>query len=145
MGRIGRCPSPTLVRADVRDELVPAVSDPISPSAALSDPPKGGSSLLGAMVIVARHRGIHLSEAQLRRDHRLGPGEPALEEALRIARASGMRAVTTRLKFRDLMQLGAARPAILLLKNGSAMILLRSEPEAQPPHVVLPDPRARVS
>jgi ATP-binding cassette, subfamily B, bacterial HlyB/CyaB len=36
----------------------------------------------------------------------------------------------------------AALPAILLLKNGSAMVLVRSEPKAQPPHVVLQDPAA---
>ncbi|HMD65594.1 MAG TPA: peptidase domain-containing ABC transporter [Stellaceae bacterium] len=96
--------------------------------------------MLGALAIVARHRGIHLSPVQLRRDHRLGPGEPSVQELLDIARASGMRAVSARLKFPDLMRLGAALPAILLLKNGSPMVLLRGEPQAQPPHVVLQDP-----
>ena len=98
--------------------------------------------MLGALAIVARHRGIHLSPAQLRREHRLGSGEPSLQQLLDIARASGMRAAATRLKFRDLMSLGAALPAILLLKNGTAMALLRCEPQAQPPQVVLHDPTA---
>jgi subfamily B ATP-binding cassette protein HlyB/CyaB len=101
-----------------------------------------GASLLGALVIVARHRGIHLSEAQLRRDHRIGPGGPTPDELLRIARAAGMRALATRLGFRDLMQMGPAAPAILLLKNGSAMVLLRVERKAQPPHLVVQDPAA---
>ena len=96
--------------------------------------------MLGALAIVARHRGIHLSPVQLRRDHRLAPGEPSLQKMLDIARASGLRAVATRLRFRNLMRLGPALPAILLLKNGSTMVLLQSEPRAQPAHVIVQDP-----
>src|SRR5262249_36769732 len=128
------CP---LMRADVQEPLVLASHDPPQ-----SAPAKAGSSLLGALVIVARHRGIHLSQSQLHRDHRLGPGDPLTTELLQIAQARGMRAVATRLKFRDLMRLAGALPAILLLKNGSAMVLLRSEPQAQLPHVVAQDPAA---
>ncbi len=100
------------------------------------------ASLLGALVIVARHRGIHLSQTQLRRDHRLATGEPSPEQLLDIARANGLRALATRLNSRDLMQMGPALPAILLLKNGIAMVLLRVERKAQPPHVVVQDPGA---
>jgi hypothetical protein len=35
-----------------------------------------GATMLGALAIVSRYRGVHLSPVQLRRDHRLGPGEP---------------------------------------------------------------------
>jgi subfamily B ATP-binding cassette protein HlyB/CyaB len=104
--------------------------------------PGAAASLLGALVIVARHRGIHLSQTQLRRDHRLTAGEPSREQLLEIARANGLRALATRLGFRDLMQMGPALPAVLLLKNGSAMVLLRVEGKAQPPHVVVQDPAA---
>ena len=114
-------------------------ADPELPEAVAGE---AAASMLGALAIVARHRGIHLSPVQLRRDHRLAPGEPSLQKLLDIARASGLRAVATRLKFRDLMRLGAALPAILLLKNGSPMVLLRSEPRAQPPHLVVQDPSA---
>jgi ATP-binding cassette subfamily B protein len=100
------------------------------------------SSMLGALVIVARQRGIHLSQAQLRRDHQIGPGEPSPQALLQIARTSGMRVVRTRLEFRDLMQMREALPAILLLKNGNAMVLLRGETQAQPPYLVVQDPRA---
>src|ERR1700747_2796297 len=96
--------------------------------------PAAGAALLGALAIAARHRGIHLSPAQLRRDHRLGPAEPSPKKLLDIARASGLRAVATELKFDDLMRLGPALPAILLLKNGSPMVLLHSERHAEPPH-----------
>ena len=102
----------------------------------------GAASLLAALVIVARYRGIHLSQTQLRRDHRLAPGELSPDQLVDIARANGMRALTTRLSFGDLMRMGAALPAILLLKNGSAMVLLQVERKAQPPHVVVQDPVA---
>jgi len=38
--------------------------------------PGAGTSLLGALAIVARHRGVHLSPAQLRRDHRIEADGP---------------------------------------------------------------------
>jgi ATP-binding cassette subfamily B protein len=100
------------------------------------------ASLLGALVIVARHRGIHLSQAQLRRDHLIGSDGPTSQQVLEIARANAIRALAARLTFRDLMQAAPALPLILLLKNGSAMVLLRVEPNAQPPHVVVEDPAA---
>src|SRR5215472_11455133 len=100
------------------------------------------SSLLGALVVVARHRGIHLSEGQLRRDHQVGPDGPTPEEFLDIVRAHDMRALATKLTFRDLMQAGPALPFILLMKNGSAMVLVQAEAQAQPPHVVIHDPVA---
>jgi len=43
--------------------------------------PTAGASLLGALVIVARHRGIHLSQAQLRRDHQITADDPAPRRA----------------------------------------------------------------
>ena len=119
-----------------------AIEVPKTSSATPRDVGTTRSSMLGALVIVARHRGIHLSLAQLGRDHRLGPGEPSPEQLLQIARANGMRAVATRLKFSELMQMKAALPAILLLKNGNAMVLLRADPQAQPPLVVVQDPSA---
>jgi len=106
------------------------------------EPRLAGASLLEALTIAARRRGIHLSAVQLRRDHRLGPDDPTPGALLAIARANGLRAVATRCTFARLVQMGAALPAILLLKNGSAMVLVRSEPKAQPPHVVLHDPVA---
>jgi ATP-binding cassette, subfamily B, bacterial HlyB/CyaB len=104
--------------------------------------PGSGASLLGALAIVARHRGIHLSPAQLRRDHRIAADGPTPAELPRIARAVGLRPLATRLGFNDLMQLGRALPAILLLKNGCGMVVLRVEAKAQPPHIVVQDPAA---
>ena len=104
--------------------------------------PGAGTSLLGALAIVARHRGVHLSPAQLRRDHRIEADGPAPEEIPRIARTNGLRALVSQLDFDDLLRLGPALPIILLLKNGSAMVLRRAEAEAQPPHIVVEDPAA---
>ena len=101
-----------------------------------------GASLLDALVLVARYRGIHLSTTQLRRDHLIGRDGPSLDQLLQIARANRMRVATARFSFDKLMRLGAALPAILLLKNGNAMVLLRTEDKAQPPHAVLQDPAA---
>jgi ATP-binding cassette subfamily B protein len=100
------------------------------------------SSLLGALVIAARYRGLHFSVEQLIRDHRLGPGEPSVEELLRIARGCGLRAISVTLGWDNLLRMGSALPVVLLLKNGSAMVLLRADTQGQPPRVVLQDPNA---
>ena len=104
----------------------------------------GGSSLLGSFVIAARQRGVHLSVAQLIRDHQLPSGEVSTAQLLRIADATGLRAKVTRLRWGSLIKLGTALPAIVLLRNGSAMVLLRihRENQARPPIVVLQDPNA---
>ena len=108
--------------------------------------PRGAAapSLLGGLVIAARHRGIHLSTTQLIRDHQLGSGEVSTAQLIRIAQAAGLRAKATTLRWAALVKMGTALPAIVLLRNGSAMVLLRAESEAQgrPPIVVLQDPNA---
>ena len=108
-----------------------------------TDPTNG--SLLGSLVIVARYRGLHLSKAQLIRDHQLKAGDATIAETLKIAHAVGLRATATRLRWRDLFTMRQALPAILLLKNGAAMVLLRTESTLPgwPPVVVLRDPNGR--
>ncbi len=110
----------------------------------LGDIDKATGSLLGSLVIVARHRGVHLSKEQLIRDHQLRAGDASVPETLRIARASGLRAVATRLRWSDLFKMGAALPAILRLRNGAAMVLLRAQANMPgwPPIVVLRDPNS---
>src|SRR5439155_7090529 len=99
-------------------------------------------SLLGSLVIVARHRGVQLSKEQLIRDHQLKAGDASVKETLSIAHASGLRASTTQLRWGDLFKMGTALPAIVLLRSGTAMVLLRTEPTLPgwPPVVVLRDP-----
>ena len=98
--------------------------------------------MLGALIIVARHRGLDLDRTELMRAHRIGPGEPAIEELLRVACSCGLRAMAVDLDWDGLMRMGTALPAVLLLQNGRAMVLLRATPEAETPHVIVQDPNA---
>jgi ATP-binding cassette subfamily B protein len=107
------------------------------------DVPPFGASLLGSLVIAARHHGIHLSTAQLVRDHLLEPGMPSLGQLLNIAEASGLKASVTRLGWAELPSLIKTLPAIVLLRNGSAMVLRRVDTAGSLPNVVLQDPNAR--
>ena len=120
-----------------------ALNDSSAPSSA-GNARGGPSSLLGSFVIAARQRGVHLSVTQLIRDHQLASGEVSTEQLLRIAAASGLRAQATRLRWASLVKMGTALPAIVVLRNGAAMVLLRVDVEAQgrPPIVVLQDPNA---
>jgi subfamily B ATP-binding cassette protein HlyB/CyaB len=125
------------------DSVTLAANDP-STVEPLQEPGSAAGSLLSCLVIAARHRGIHLSKEQLIRDHLLKSGDASVAETLNIARASGLRASTTRLRWDDLFRLGTALPAIVLLRNGAAMVLLRSEAKLPgwPPVVVLRDPNS---
>src|SRR5260221_2525913 len=108
----------------------------------LDDADKATGSLLGSLVIVARHRGVQLSKEQLIRDHQVRAGDASVTETLAIAQASGLRASATRLRWGDLFKMGTALPAIVLLRNGAAMVLMRTEAKLPgwPPVVVLRDP-----
>lgn len=100
------------------------------------------SLLLDAFVIAARHRGVHLSREQILRDHQLKSPEITIPQMLRIARKAGLRSRSVRLRWRDLFGMGTALPAIVILRNGSAMILLGANPGhgSRPDVVVLLDP-----
>ena len=133
------------------DKVMPPVTLASNEPSVLNLPsgPRGAAapSLLGGLVIAARHRGIHLSTTQLIRDHQLGSGEVSTAQLIRIAQAAGLRAKATTLRWAALVKMGTALPAIVLLRNGSAMVLLRAESEVQgrPPIVVLQDPTRRTT
>jgi ATP-binding cassette subfamily B protein len=113
-----------------------------APGAEQSAASLSAAALLGCLVIAARYRGIHLSAAQLIRDHQLGRDEPSPDRLIDIARSCGLRAVITRMSFRSLIQLGDALPAIVLLKNGGAMVVVSARPHDRPTSVTLRDPHA---
>jgi ATP-binding cassette subfamily B protein len=121
---------------------MPDIDLAIAATTTPGEPARSAPSLLGCLVIAARHRGIHLSVPQLIHDHMLGPGEPSIARVLRIARACGLRASNTRLRWDDLSRLGKVLPAIIVLRNGSAMVLQRVDGDGQPPSVTLLDPNA---
>src|SRR5260370_19715399 len=107
------------------DTVTLALNEPSSVNP-LDDSANATGSLLGSLVIVARHRGIQLSREQLIRDHQLRAGDATVKQTLGIAVASGLRASTTQLRWGDLFKLGTALPVIVLLRNGAAMLLLRT-------------------
>jgi subfamily B ATP-binding cassette protein HlyB/CyaB len=110
--------------------------------------PVGGndaaSLLLDAFIIAARHRGVHLSREQVLRNHQLKSPEVTVPQMLRIARKAGMRGRSVRLRWQDLFKMGTALPAIVVLRNGSALVLRGVIPgrAGQPDLVVLLDPGA---
>lgn len=101
-----------------------------------------GVSLLGSLVIVARQHGIQLSVPQLIHDHLLAPGQPSLSQLLTIAAACGLRASRVRLTWQQVLRLGKALPAIVLLRNGQSMVLREAHESHGLPRVVLQDPNA---
>jgi ATP-binding cassette subfamily B protein len=104
--------------------------------------PAAGVSLLGSLVIVARQHSIQLSVPQLVHDHLLEPGQPSVPQLLNIAEAVGLRSSRTRLTWRELLKIGKALPAIVLLRNGSAMVLREVNEGPEFPRIVLQDPNA---
>ena len=112
-------------------------NEPNSPAEAASRP-----SGIGSLVLVARVHGIHLTSEQLIREHGLIGDEPSPMEILACARASGLKPKLLKLNWVKLEHLKKALPAILLLKNGSSMVLQRVEVDHGTPRVILQDPNA---
>src|SRR5712692_6287288 len=67
-----------------------ALNEPLTVNP-LDEPAPATGSLLGSLVICARHRGIQLSKEQLIRDHQLKSGDASPGELPAVARASGLR------------------------------------------------------
>ena len=106
--------------------------------------PASGTSLLGALVIVAKRHNLALSIPQLIRDHHLEPGQPTPAQLLQIANAAGLQARSTRLTGSEFFALRKGFPAIVLLRNGAAMVV---QDVVNRPNdlnqVILQDPNAR--
>ncbi len=101
-----------------------------------------GVSLLGSLVIVARQHGIQLSVPQLVHDHLLEPGQPSVDQLLSIAGACGLRASRIEVSWQEVLRLGKALPAVVLLRNGHAMVLRDVNEGPELPRVMLQDPNA---
>jgi ATP-binding cassette, subfamily B, bacterial HlyB/CyaB len=97
---------------------------------------------LGCLVIVARHLGLHLTTAQLVHDNVLSNREVSDAEILKCAQSAGLKAKSIRLDWNGLAHLNRALPAIVKLKHGASMVLLRLEGDANAVRVVLQDPNA---
>lgn len=105
-------------------------SEPLPPSA------------LECLVIVARQHGLHLTTTQLIKDNLLTDQEVTLDQLVKCAENSGMRAKSIKLDWDGLVQLNKALPAVVRLQNGSCMVLLSVQGDPQNLRVTLQDPNA---
>ena len=110
---------------------------PASSSPGLSD-----HSALDCLVIVARHSGIHISVSQLVHDNLLTGEAVTVPQLLKCARSVDLKAKAVHLPTDDLSRLKKALPAIVTLRNGAHMVLLRLSGGPDDLRVVLQDPSA---
>jgi ATP-binding cassette subfamily B protein len=97
---------------------------------------------LGCLIIVARQHGIHLTASQLIHDNLLSGSEVSNAELIKCATGAGLSAKAVTLDWDGLQHLKKALPAIVKLKNGASMVLLRLEGDEDFARVVLQDPNA---
>src|SRR5215475_3395171 len=102
------------------------------------DEPSG----LGCLVIIARHHGLHLSTSGLIHHNTLTGRELSISELLKCAKSAGLKAKALHMKWTSLVRLKKALPAIVVLKHGGSMVLLRVDGENDQTRVVLRDPNS---
>ncbi|MDX8500847.1 peptidase domain-containing ABC transporter [Mesorhizobium sp. VK4C] len=95
---------------------------------------------LGCLVVIARHFGIHLTASELIQRNSLGDGELSSKDIVNCATAVGLRAKVLQLDHLGIEHLDKALPAIVGLKNGTWVVLLRLEGKGM--RVVLQDPNS---
>jgi subfamily B ATP-binding cassette protein HlyB/CyaB len=100
------------------------------------------SSGLGCLIIVARQYGLHLTSTQLIKDNLLTDQEVTVDQLVRCAEKAGLRAKLVKLDWDGLSHLKKALPAIVRLRNGSHMVLLRVDGDANNTRIMLRDPNA---
>jgi ATP-binding cassette subfamily B protein len=102
-------------------------------------------SLLSCLVLVAKMQGLAYSPEQLILDNQLPDDRVAPTELVFIARRLGMRAKLIRLAPEDLLGLRKALPAIVMLRGGSAVVLVNTWKTEQGGQIVeLQDPNEDV-
>ena len=102
----------------------------------------GGKSGLDCLVIVARSRGVHLSVPQLVHDNVLTGKDVSTAQLLKCAHSAGLKAKVAHLTWDGLSHLKKALPAIVTLKSGANMVLLRLAGGPDDARIVLQDPNA---
>lgn len=100
------------------------------------------ASALGCLVIVARQHGLHLTTTQLIHDNLLTDQEVTIEQLVKCAETSGMKAKAVKLDWGGLSDLRKALPVIVRLRNGASMVLLGVDGDPQNARVTLRDPNA---
>ena len=116
------------------------------PPAAIGSPTPAGSAVrasgLGCLVQIARGHSIHLTVEQIIRENGLTGEEPTTQQLIDCAAAAGLKARRLHLNWAKLEHLRKALPAIVRLKNGSCMTLIRIDRDAHSVRAVLQDPDA---
>ena len=109
----------------------------------LQTPPAPEPSGLACLVIVARRHGVHLSVSQLIHDHILSAASISSSDILRCANAQGLKAKSINLNWKGLRELAKVLPAIVTLKNGNSLVLLRIDGHPDDSRLLLQDPERR--
>ena len=115
--------------------------DQIQPGLALQTT-VSGKSLLGSLAIVARQYGISVSVPQLVQEHRIEPEQLTVSGLLGIASAYGLEGTRAHLTWPQLMKLGHQMPAIVILRNGHAMVVREIVTAPALPRISIEDPNA---
>ena len=100
------------------------------------------SSDLGALIIVARRHGLHLTIPQLIRDNRLSGEQVTGAEMLKCIAGVGLKGKALHLQWTGLASLKRALPAIVRLKSGGSMVLHEVRAADGGSRVVIEDPNA---
>lgn len=108
------------------------------PQDASSEPARATS--LHALVVVARHHGMHLSVEQLQRDYAVEASEPPTRLLMKIATANGLTVRSATLRWKHLARLGKALPLLLRLRDGSTMVMVGFREDGSAPAAMLQDP-----
>ncbi len=97
-------------------------------------------SALKALAIAARSFGITVSPDQVIRDQQITAAELSPAELMRCAGAVGLRARGLRTRWAELGTVGKALPAIVILRDGSAMVLVGTDfgPNGERVHLLDP-------
>ena len=112
--------------ADLPDNSNP--SEPINDylDQEIQDPPRPEMkhTAVKCLALVGRHHGVDVSVERLIHDYSLEQSEPNDQRIMRMAKDNGFKVKQTKLKWRQLRQMGQAFPVMAKLKNGNFVILV---------------------
>jgi len=114
----------------------------IAPPQSAVAAPQPGLSGIACLTAIARFHGLDYSEMQLVQF--AAPGADGIKPAhlVQVARKIDLSAKLTRLSWDRLRRLGQALPAILVLRDGGAVVLSGVRDTAEARDIVVRDPRA---
>ncbi len=92
----------------------------------LREPPRSEMkhTAVKCLALVGRHHGVDMSVERLIHDYSLEESEPNSRRILRMAKDNGFKVKQTKLKWRQLRQMGQAFPVMARLRNGNYVIMV---------------------